>query len=354
MKYLCRIIALFSAFSLLMFLFSFCSSSIITGEDVIPDISEIKAGYTYGIFTEKYNIEYVADLDGNIIMSADDAKELNELSKDYLSVKKILNDKSVASKADGKAISLPTAVQAVNQLKKLKTSNIGENTVAVSSTTASSVDTLTNYTSKIDVANVYPIEEDGFFLRLRYRWWWDYDPVNTWADKVLVGWSDNLDHLFDETLADGTLVQNRFNYYQTGYPLNEATGQYDTESPYKKTALALKGDSAITSVFIECGCEKKFDIKCNFTYNNQTYRAFRHSGSMYINVGRGTAEGFDRILHYYGTYMHKVLNLGEATATFIPGENGGFTLGATAEFLYDKAADAKGEIKYSEILDMMQ
>ncbi len=355
MKYLLRVTALFSVFVVCMLSISFCSSSIVIGEDAMPDISEITPNYTYGIFTEKYNIQYVKDINGNIIISKDDIEELNKLSNDFLAIKKILNDKTLANKASHKNISTPTVSQAVNGLKKLNISNTDNGCVVINSTdSVNSVDSLTNYTSNITVTNAYPLEEDGFFLRLRYCWWWDYNPVNTWSDKVLIGWSDNFDHLFDETLADGTLIQNRFNYYQTGYPLNEVTGQYDTDSPYKKTALALKGDNAITNIFVECGCEKEFDIKCNFTHNNQTYRVFRHSGSMYINIGRGTAQGFDKILHFYGTYMHKMLNLGDAGATYIPGENGGFELSAIAKFLYDKAADAPAEIKYSDILLLLQ
>lgn len=121
-------------------------------------------------------------------------------------------------------------------------------------------------------------ETDGFFLRIRYRWWWDYAPANTFTDKVVIAWSDELDNLYDETLSDGTLVQTRFNYYQTGYPVvyNSVSGSfdYDYDNPHKYTSIAAKGDDAFTSVFPSERYDKAFDIKDSFNYNGQKYMAF--------------------------------------------------------------------------------
>lgn len=356
MKNYPKFIALLLITSIFIFSVSFCGNSIIISDDTMPVITENSSRYTYGIFTEEYNIQYVKDKNGNIIINKEDFEELRRLSNDAVSITKILNDKALANKANSTP-STPTISQTINNLKNLDVNKLDSDRVVINATTSdNSVDNLTNFTSDISITNAYPIEEDGFILRIRYRWWWNYEPLYTFADKVLIGWSDEFDNFYNETLSDGTVLQTRFNYYQTGYPIcydDELDMFYlDKSSPYKHTALALKGNEAFTSVSPSYGFEKKFDIKNTFTYNDTTYDVFRHSGSMYVSVGRGTAEGFDKSFNYCGTYLHKTVNLGEASASFTPGD--GFSLGTVAEVLYDKAKDAAGTIKYSDIISMLQ
>lgn len=355
MKNSIKIIVLCVISALLISSISFYGNTIVVSEDTVSESSSVDTHYSYGIFTEKYNIQYHKDSNGNIVMSPEDLEELYTLSKDLDSVKKILNDKEISYTASNKAISLPSAAQTTYTLKQLEVIRADDDSVIISSTTSEdSVDNLTNFTSDIAITKAFPLEEDGFGLRIRYRWWWDYDPVNTWQDKVYIAWSDNLDTLGDETLPDGTLLQDKFYYYQTGCPLNTNTYEYDYDNPYKHTALALKGKEAISQVFTAAGFEKKFDIKCNFTLDDTQYRVIKHSGSMYVTVGRGTVKGFDKIFSFYGTYLHKVLNVGDASLSISPGSKDSiFSMSAVAEMIYDKARDVFDEIKYSEILAIM-
>lgn len=353
MKIFLRAISLLTLSLLMISLFNFCGSSIIVNENTNNFNIDETDGFTYGIFTEKYNIEYKKDVDGNIIMSRESLEQLSDLSNDSYSVGKILNGKVQA----GKAVNYLTSAQVINKIKDLDVFTYKGDNVAIASEQRASIENLTNFTATLDIVNAYPIEEDGFFLRIRYRWWWDYAPANTFADKVVIAWSDEFDNLYDETLSDGTLVQTRFNYYQTGYPVvyNSVSGSfdYDYDNPHKYTSIAAKGDDAFTSVVPSERYEKAFDIKNSFNYNGQKYVTFKHSGSMYVNVGRGTVEGFDKVFNCHGAYMHKKIAIGDFSPGYSLGENGGFSLSATAQIVYDLSASAAREIKYSEILKLM-
>lgn len=353
MKVFLRTMSLLIVSLLVINLFDFYGPSIVADENAYDFTINETDGFTYGIFTENYSIEYHKDINGNIIMSRESLEQLSDLSNDSSSVGKILNGKVQA----GKDVNYSTSAQAINKLKDLDVFAYEGDNVVITAEQRASVENLTNFTATLDIVNAYPIEDDGFFLRLRYRWWWNYAPANTFVDKVVIAWSDDFDNLYDETLSDGTLVQTRFNYYQTGYPVvyNSVSGSfdYDYDNPYKYTSIAAKGSDAYTSVVPSERYETAFDIKNSFNYNGQKYVAFKHSGSMYVNVGRGTVEGFDKIFNCHGAYMHKKIAIGDFSPGYSPGKNGGFSLSVAAQVVYDLSASATSEIKYSEILNLM-
>lgn len=277
---------------------------------------------SYGIKTDKYDITYKLDENGDIDIDNENLNELYQYMNDKNEIAKVLYYKEAnvtdsvnmvnEQQSESANISARQAASSDNSVESEIESYSSKNSVRID--TLSKEDPImvlsssTNFTSSLYVSHVsFNSSSKRLEKKITYSWDWDYDPIQKQNDKIGIAYSKGFEIIQSSTCSSYSVRATK-HYQGVG---SSALTWYPTNIKESHNISTKYGADAYNDYNSTVGMGTSVKFIDYYKHNDDStgvrWYAYAHYGSFSFNIMKFYGSSINDVFTVKAEYWHKTV-----------------------------------------------